>query len=380
MKRLSPSNSSASFQSQTKQYLSDLGFTLIHFATPHLGQAGEYFQQWLAQNYHGNMGYLARRQEERLHPERLLPDLKSIIVLGFGYDTGLENTQAAHQGNVSRYAWGQDYHEFLGEKLQTFEQWFQQKSPQHHCYPSVDAQPVLEKAWATKSGLGWLGKHTNVIHPQKGSYFFLSAVLTDYPFTNEKSQTDHCGTCTRCIDICPTQAIVAPYLLDARRCISYLTIEYKGLISRELRPLMGNHIFGCDDCQEVCPWNRFSQVTTVKEFFPQEGIHQKSLDQWLRITPAEFKSRFKDSPIARPKWRGLMRNILIAAGNSRQKTLAPLVREKLVSNEPLVRAHAVWAYHQLLGEAALPVLREMHSGEKEEMVLEELAFACHNSS
>lgn len=368
-----PSAHSCPSQTQITQFLKSLGFVLVHFAVPPLGQAVTHFSNWLQQGYHGGMAYLERGQAARLYPEQLLPKLASIVVLGFPYDTGIANTHASHQGNVSCYAWGGDYHEILGNKLEAFQGWFAKNFPGRHCYTSVDAQPVLEKAWATKAGLGWLGKHTNVIHPQKGSYFFLSSILTDVVFVPDPIQSDHCGTCTSCIDICPTQAIVAPYLLDARRCISYLTIEYKGVIPRELRPLMGNHIFGCDDCQEVCPWNRFSQVTPAQEFFPQENFHQQELSGWLQLTPEEFRKRFRHTPLWRPKWKGMMRNILVAVGNSGRSDWADLVKEKLNSEEPLVRAHAVWAYHQLLGEAALAVLNEMQIKEKEDIVLEELA-------
>jgi len=351
------------------------GFSLVRFSQPPIGSAANRFSQWLARGYAGTMSYLQRRQEDRLHPQRLLPNFKSIILLAYPYDTSLINTQDPQRANISRYAWGEDYHPILEEKLKTLQEWLERTIPHIHCYTSVDAGPVMEKAWAAKAGLGWMGKHTNMIHPEQGSYFFIASILTDYPFEPDRSQSNHCGTCTACIDVCPTKAIVAPYVLDAQLCISYLTIELKGPIPRRLRPLIGNRIFGCDDCQEVCPWNRFSQRTEEERFFPKDGLRNEPLTSFLGITPEEFKERFAQSAISRPKWRGFMRNVLVAMGNSGRSDWAPLVKEKFASEEPLVRGHAVWAYHQLLGEGVLEALSDFRERETDPFVLEEINSA-----
>lgn len=356
------------------------GFTLVRFTEPPLGEAARRFQEWLARGFAGEMNYLSRRQSERLDPSRLLPELRSILVLGYPYDTGLENTEKAEEGNISRYAWGKDYHQVLAGKLDSFLTWFQGVFSGAHCFRSVDAQPVLEKAWAAKSGLGWIGKHSNVINAEQGSYFFISTILTDVLFAPDPSEVDRCGSCAQCMEICPTQAIVAPYVLDAGRCISYLTIELKGPIPRPLRPLLGNRVFGCDDCQEVCPWNRFSRRTGEPKFFPDPEVRNQPLAVLLRMDPKTFRGKFKESAISRPKWKGFMRNVLVAAGNSGEGSLVPLVAEKLQEKEPLVRGHAVWAYHRLVGEKASLELAKMQKREKDPFVLEELDVALARSS
>ncbi|MDX1386295.1 MAG: tRNA epoxyqueuosine(34) reductase QueG, partial [bacterium] len=315
---------------------------------------------------------------EREEPERLLPDLKSIVVLAHPYDPGLANSSRREEANISRYAWGEDYHEVLGDKLRALSDWLRDQVPQIHCFPSVDAQPVLEKGWAAKAGIGWLGKHTNLIDPDQGSYFFISVLLTNFPFSPDAPEQDHCGTCRACMDVCPTGAIVAPYILDAALCISYLTIELKGPIPRELRPAIGNRIFGCDDCQEVCPWNRFSRVTGEERFHLRNRWVHRPLVEFLSLTPADFKREFSHSPMSRPKWKGMMRNVLVAIGNSGKAEWAPAVREKFAEEEPLIRGHAVWAYHRLLGEESLPVLQQLQDQETDPWVLEELKSIFRN--
>jgi epoxyqueuosine reductase len=365
----------AILQQEVRAELSALGFELVRFANPPLGDARERFSEWLERGFHGQMGYLERRHQERLEPSRLLAGLNSVIVLAHGYDSGLPNTEDAGQGNISRYAWGADYHQVIGEKLQAFQGWLNARRPGAACYAAVDAAPVLEKAWAERSGLGWLGKHTNVIHPELGSYFFLGVLLTDLEFRPDAGETDRCGTCTRCIEVCPTHAIVAPYQLDARLCISYLTIELKGPIPRELRPLIGNHIFGCDDCQEVCPWNRFSRPTREGRFFPREQVRSQPLASFLSLAEVEFRRRFAGSAILRAKRRGFLRNVCVAIGNSRRPELAEALRPALQDTEPLVRGHAVWAYARLLGRGARSLLQALRETETDPFVLEELDSA-----
>ncbi len=362
-------------QSEIRDQLKQLGFDLIQFTQPPLGESLQKFQQWIEQGYHGEMKYLERRRSERENLQLLLPQVRSVIVLGHGYDNSLENTSHPNEANIARYAWGEDYHQVLLDKLRSFSQWLTDLDSTTQLYFSVDAMPVLEKDWAEKSGLGWRGKHTNVIHPKFGSYFFLAVMLTNIPFEPDPPMQDHCGSCTRCIDICPTQAIVAPYQLDARRCISYLTIELRGPIPREFRPLIGNRIFGCDDCQEVCPWNRFSQPTSEKRFFPREGVRNQPLEKFISITPQEFKTQFSGSAILRAKWKGFIRNVCVAMGNSGEKSFIPLLEDKLSEPEPLIRGHAVWAYVRLLGNEARKRLQKLKQSESDPFVLEEIQSA-----
>lgn len=358
---------------EVREELTRRGFSLVRFASPLLKSGvGERFQEWLHQEFQGEMGYLARGLEKRMDPTRILPQVRSVIVLATDYDPGLPNTPNPKEGNISRYAWGDDYHEVIGDRLRDFQVWLKAKVGPYDSFASIDASPVLEKAWAEQAGLGWLGKHTNLIHQEKGSYFFLSALFTDLAFEPDSPVEDRCGTCTQCIDICPTKAIVAPYVLDARLCISYLTIELKGPIPRKLRPLIGNHIFGCDDCQEVCPWNRFSQATSEGRFFPREGIRNQPLVSFLSLSEAKFKQKFKGSAILRAKRRGFLRNVLVAIGNSGDRSLASAVHEKFSDPEPLVRGHAVWAYASLLGAGARAELRALRKTEGDFWVLEEI--------
>ncbi len=364
----------ATLQHSVREELHRRGFEVVRFTLPPLGEARDRFQKWLDQGFQGKMDYLPRRRDERQDPHRLFPELQSIIVLAHSYDSGLANTQDPKEGNISRYAWGEDYHRVLEEKLNDFRGWLTEQSDGVKCFSSVDASPVMEKAWAQKAGLGWMGKHTNIIHPESGSYFFLSVLLTNLPFQADPEEQDHCGTCEKCIQVCPTGAIVAPYVLDARLCISYLTIELRGPIPRALRPLIGNRIFGCDDCQEVCPWNRFSRPTTEPRFLPRSEIRNRPLQELIQIDRQTFRNLFWDSAVSRARWKGFIRNVLVAIGNSGQKSLAPLVREKLFEQDSLVRGHAVWAYARLLDQKALPLLMKIRSQEKDQFVLEEIEY------
>jgi epoxyqueuosine reductase len=367
-------------QSEVRAELKNRGFAIIRFTRPPLGELGEKFSEWLDRGFAGEMAYLERRKEERLQPQRLLEDLRSLIVLGHLYDSGLPGTSDPEKANISRYAWGDDYHEVLKDKLASFQAWLERQAEGVRCFASVDASPVLEKAWAQKAGAGWLGKHTNLIHSEKGSYFFLSVLLTNLPFAEDETSPDHCGTCDRCIQACPTGAIVAPYLLDARLCISYLTIELKGPIPRELRPLIGNRIFGCDDCQQVCPWNRFSAAASEERFRPRPWAHDRPLAEFLTLTETAFRERFAGTPLLRPKRRGFLRNVLVAIGNSGNSAFAPAVAEKFSDPEPLVRGHAVWAYARLLVERARSRLETLREWEKDPFVLEEIEVSLMSTA
>jgi epoxyqueuosine reductase len=256
-------------------------------------------------------------------------------------------------GYVSRYALGRDYHKVLRSRLQRLADRIAGHVGPFGYRAFVDSAPVLEKALARNAGLGWIGKHTNLLSNTAGSWFFLGELYTDLPLPVDTPATEHCGTCVRCIEICPTRAIVAPYQLDARRCISYLTIEHRGAIPRELRPLMGNLVFGCDICQDVCPWNKFAQVAPEREFYAREGNLTPSLIVLMGMTREEFNRRFKGSPVKRAKHAGFLRNVAVALGNSNDPAAIPALETALVHEEPLVRAHAAWALGRLGARAAL---------------------------
>ncbi len=316
---------------QIKPYARQLGFDLVGITSTDSPKHSVQFQQWLADGFHGGMTYMARNAGKRISPERVLAGARSIIVVGLNYYPG----ESRH---IARYAAGaRDYHEVMGEKLKPLAEfvegiWY------------VDTGPILERDLAQRAGIGFIGKHTNLISRQLGNWVFLGAVLTPLELPADEPEREYCGTCRRCIDACPTRAIVAPYRLDARLCISYLTIELKGSIPVELRPLIGNRVFGCDDCLEVCPWNRFAQQSPVKEFRRRE---LPALGEFLSWDEAKFKAFFRGTPIYRIKRRGFLRNVCVALGNIGDASARPALERALNDPEPLVREHAAWAIKQL---------------------------------
>jgi epoxyqueuosine reductase len=260
-------------------------------------------------------------------------------------------------GRISRYAWGDDYHDVLLDKLHELRRHVERLGG--NVKVCVDTNAVLEKPWAQAAGLGWQGKHSNLITRDLGSWFFLGEALTDLDLEPDAPHAkEYCGTCTRCIDLCPTKAIVAPYVVDSRKCIAYLTIEHRGSIPRELRPLMGNLVFGCDICQDVCPWNKFAKVAPEREFHAREGNLTPALIGLLGMTREEFNLRFKDSPVKRAKHAGFLRNVAVALGNSNDQAAIPALEKALEHEEPLVRAHAAWALGRLGAQGILERRRE----------------------
>jgi epoxyqueuosine reductase len=351
----------------------ELGFEGFGVAPPDVAKAGEWFQQWLARNYDGEMHYMKRGEAKRLDLDGVLPGVKSVICLSTSYFTTprtLEYLEAPETGDISNYAWNLDYHDLIQPRLRELEACLAEVFLGCQTKSYVDTGPILEKPLAEKAGIGWIGKHTNLLTEGVGSYYFLSEILVDVALPPSEAAEDHCGTCAACIDICPTGAIVAPYVLDARKCISYLTIELKGAIPPEFRKALGNRIYGCDDCQIVCPWNSYAVATEEPAFQQREGV--KGLIELMQLDDEGFRSRFRKSPIKRTKRRGLLRNVAVALGNSGQTEAVPVLTQALSDPEPLIRSHSVWALGELLGQEALGVVESHLSGEADAGVLAEI--------
>src|SRR5260221_5988456 len=301
-----------------------------------------FYRQWTAEGKAGEMQWLAREPERRTDPRIVLPGARSLIVAGVNY----WQPQPRGRGRIARYALGEGYHHVLLEKLESLAAEIIRNGDKAQVY--VDTGPVLEKPLAERAGIGWQGKSTMLIHPRLGPWLLLGEIITTLELEPDAPHRDHCGSCSKCITACPTGAITAPYQLDARRCIAYLTIELKGSIPEELRPLIGDRVYGCDECLDVCPWNRFAQTTRETRFLAG-GTDEKRdpLHALLEITAPEFKRRFARSPILRVKRRGLLRNVCVVLGNIGTADDLPALEKAARHEEPLVREHAAWAIRQI---------------------------------
>jgi epoxyqueuosine reductase len=332
-----------------------LGFFLAGVTTPNPPPHLSAFENWITQGRQASMNYLAddRSCARRADPRLILPECKSILVAALPYagpkPASVKESVGTIQAQIASYAWGEDYHLVISERLKALVKFIEEQLG--HPIPNrwyTDTGPILERDLAQRAGLGWIGKNTCLIHPRQGSYFLLAEILLgielepDPPF-----QTDPCGTCTRCIDACPTECILSDRTIDARRCISYLTIELKDGIPAELRSSIGNWIFGCDVCQTVCPWNRFAASDGDPAFSPRDNIPHPNLIRELELTSEEFNRKFKNSPIKRTKHRGYLRNVAVALGNSKARDALPALKKALNNPEPMVRQHAAWALEQI---------------------------------
>ncbi len=319
-------------------------------ASPQLGEAGDRLADWLAGGYHGGMDYMARHADKRVHPASLLPGTRSILCVRLDY-AAAPGTPAPNPvtAPVSCYARGRDYHKVVRGRLQKLAERIESEVGPFTYRAFSDSAPVLEVELANRAGLGWRGKHTLLLNRQ-GSWSFLGELFTDLPLPPDLPAAGHCGRCTACLDNCPTGAFVAPYVLDARRCISYLTIEHAGPIPEPLRPLLGNHIYGCDDCQQVCPWNRHAQAAALDDFLPRNRLDQADLIEWFTWTETDFNDRLAGSPIRRighERWR---RNIAVALGNGPPSAEASAALEACRDDpSSLVREHVRWALARLSG-------------------------------
>ncbi len=352
-----------------------LGFDAVGFAPAHLGDAPrENFREYLERGYHGDMGWLAGTAERRHSPDALWPEARSVIVLALSYapkDDPLRILGRPERGAISVYAQGRDYHDVLKSRLKALARWMHEELDAG-VKVFVDTAPVMEKPLAAAAGVGWQGKHTNLVSRQHGSWLFLGEVYTDLELPPDAPHTDRCGSCTRCQDVCPTAAFPAPYKIDPRRCVSYLTIEHKGPIPRELRPLMGNRIYGCDDCLAVCPWNKFAQPGGTEAFFPRLELTAPRLADLVQLDDAAFRQVFAGSPVKRTGRDRFVRNVLVALGNSGDAEQAAAVAPLLGDPSPLVRGAAVWALARLLPAEAFDEMAEAHAAtETDNAVVEE---------
>ncbi len=287
-----------------------LGFDLVGFAKADILEKEIFkLEEWLNRDYQAGMTYMQRNVDKRKDVNNILPGARSVISLAINYYTDEQYSGKEGKGKVSRYAWGKDYHLIIWDRLAVLERQLQELDPEFNSKSYVDTGPVMDKVWAVKAGLGWMGKHTNVINREFGSWLFLSTIITNYEFEYPDPIPDFCGSCTACLDACPTNAIVDEYVVDSNKCISFLTIENKGEIPKEFSGKFDNWLFGCDICQDVCPWNiKFSELTNVKEFYPLHGNKEIGFDEIIEMGNQEFKERFKFSPVSRAKLKGLRRN------------------------------------------------------------------------
>ncbi len=376
---------------EIKEKARELGFDLVAVLEPGPMATVGFFLDWLERGFHGEMGYLYRRRLERRSVLDVMPEARSVVVVAMNYyhpsrpDT-LEISP--DKGVISRYAWGDDYHDVMKGRLKELLSWIEGETGQDldgRAY--VDTGPILERELAARAKLGFIGKNGCLISPEFGSWLFLGELILPLDLTPDdvlppevSSLTDNelgtCGGCTRCIDACPTGALLAPYLIDARKCISYLTIELKGPIPKHLRPLIGNRIFGCDVCQEVCPWNRrFSRPSVHPEFAPRPGLDVPDLLDLMDLDEEGFREMFRKSPVKRAKRRGLLRNVAVALGNWGSEEAVPVLLKALRDHEPLVRGHSAWALGRICTSDAVAGLRDALEIEPSAWVREEIASA-----
>jgi epoxyqueuosine reductase len=348
----------------------ELGFNHVAIGPADSPEHGAAFEAWLAAGYAGTMEYLALGRAKRLDLQQVLPGARSVIAVALNYYQG-EPSKARGWAPVARYAWGRDYHEVMTPRLEKLLAFLQEAAgPEVRGKIYVDTGPILERDLAARAGLGWVGKNTNLLHPRLGSFFFIGVILTTAELEFDAPLPDRCGTCRACLDVCPTQAFVTPYVLDARRCIAYLTIEHKGPIPVELREGMGEWAFGCDLCQTVCPWNRKAPETREPNFYPPEPL--PDLSRLLELDDAGFRRRFKGTPLMRPKRRGFLRNVAVALGNRRDPEAVPALSQALFDPEPLVRQHAAWALGRINSADAREALIRARSREQDPQVLHEI--------
>src|SRR6266567_9269572 len=337
--------STTELKARLVSFAREIGFDSCRVAACNAPAHAIDFREWLRDGAHGEMNYMQRGEEKRCDPQSILPGARSIVVLALNYFQRRTPHRGVATGKIARYAWGEDYHDVIGAKLNTIDEFLRSFGGQQKCY--VDTGPLLERDHAAQAGIGWHGKSTMLIDERLGTWFFLAEILTTLELPPDDPVPDRCGTCDRCITACPTGAITAAHRLDARRCISYLTIELKTAIPVDLRYLMGDRIFGCDDCLDACPWNRFAQESRESAFRARRSTTEMSLREYLELSDAEFRALFRNSPIKRIKRRGFLRNVCVALGNAGDISDIPALERAARDPEPLIAEHARWAIDRI---------------------------------
>jgi epoxyqueuosine reductase len=334
-------------EAEVKQWAAVAGFDDCRFAKAGTASHAQEFLNWIEHGKHGEMAWLERNPHRRCDPREVLPGCRTVICLALNYFPGKNPFPENHPGGyrIARYAWNNDYHDLIEKKLRELDQKLQTLGGTQKFY--VDTGPVLERDFASDAGLGWNGKSTMQIHRRLGTWFFLADILTTLDLTPDAPIRDHCGSCTRCMTACPTQAITAPRQLDARRCVSYLTIEHKGPIPHEFRRAIGNRIYGCDDCLQACPWNRFASTSREASFHARESVFSMEMRDFLSLTDESFRALFAKSPIKRIKRPAFLRNVCVALGNTGTTNDLPALRQAALDPHPLVAEHALWAIAEI---------------------------------
>jgi epoxyqueuosine reductase len=339
---------------EIRNFARTLGFTLAGVARIEPTPEGNFYSEWLDRGYAGEMQYLERQKAARLDPGSILPGARSVIVCAINYNT--EHPLTSHDPSrawISRYAWGMDYHDTLRQKLRELARWIESHAAvRTRAY--VDTGPLTERVFAKYAGIGWFGKNTCIINQQVGSWLFLGCILTDLELAPDTPPPDRCGSCTRCLDACPTDAFVAPYILDSRKCISYTTIELRGAIPEDARASIGHHLFGCDICQDVCPWNRRAPASDDPAFQPKPGLMWPEVETLLDYSNEDWTTAIRGTPLKRAKVRGLLRNLMVVAGNCGLTRLIPKLQRFLNHDDEHIRSHAEWAVKKLEGSVDGP--------------------------
>jgi len=347
-------------------------FDVIGFTEPRIQKRAKIgLKEFLKRGFHGEMNWISQKQKRLENPKNIWSEARSIIMLGIRYGPEYnpqDDLRKKEVGNISVYARGQDYHDILKKKLKRIAGWIV-KTFGGQVKVFVDTAPILEKHLAEQAGIGWQGKHSNLVSRSLGSWFFLGEIFTTIPLPPDKPESDHCGTCRSCLDVCPTHAFPKPYVLDATKCISYLTIEYKGHIPKKFRVAMGNRIYGCDDCLAVCPWNRFAQKTNEIGFKARKILLHPDLKMLIKLNNSRFRKLFAKSPIKRIGRNRFIRNVLIAVANSKKKRLLPSVKGLICDDSPLIRAMAVWALRQLSEKKEFLHLKKQYINEESDIAV-----------
>ncbi|MBD23121.1 MAG: tRNA epoxyqueuosine(34) reductase QueG [Alphaproteobacteria bacterium] len=350
--------------------ISLLGFDVIGYSQPIVDSKTKIeYRKFLKKKFHGQMSWLENHYEKKINPKKVWNEVKTIVVVGLNYApkfNPLIKNNLKEKANISVYAHQKDYHNVIGEKLKEFKEWLFKKHKIDSKY-FVDSSPVMEKYFAKKTKVGWLGKHTNIVSKEYGSWLFLSEIFLPISFTFEEKSSDNCGICRSCIDVCPTNAIISDYKIDARKCISYLTIEHKGPFPMSIRDKIGNKVYGCDDCLSICPWNKFAKPTEDKNLVPEENY--KSLNFFLDFDKKRFYKYFSDSPIKRIGWISFLRNVIIATGNSNSSIFKKKLEKLLKHESPIIRGSTIWSLGKLSSKNKI---KKLLKNEKNKYVLYEL--------